>query len=324
MSYQVKTPILFLAFNRPECTARVFESIRKVKPAKLYVAIDGPRENRADDVENREKVLSIVKNVDWPCETNYLIHEKNLGCSLSGVTAWRWFFEHEETMLFIEDDGLGDEDAFRYMDAMLVRFKDDERILNVGAVNYGPKSGNATYFFTRQPASTYFMGTWKRVMDKYEYNIESYPSMRNKKEFKKNFFSLGEYLISTSNFDNYLLHLNQGHRENTYDLQLQYLAYKLDMYSINPNINLVSNIGFDAGSNTNFNTESAFYKEYANRKRYPLGEIVNSDFKINKQFEKIFFNKKVLMNQSWLKLWLSGVTPDWAKKPIRLLRKLKK
>ena len=61
MSYQVKTPIMFLAFNRPDCTERVFESIRKVRPSKLYVAIDGPRENRADDIENREKVLNIVK-----------------------------------------------------------------------------------------------------------------------------------------------------------------------------------------------------------------------------------------------------------------------
>lgn len=324
MSYQVKTPILFLAFNRPDCTERVFDSIRKVKPSKLYVAIDGPRENRTDDFENRDRVINIVKNVDWECETHYLIHEKNLGCSLSGVTAWRWFFEHEERMLFIEDDGLGDEDAFRYMDAMLERYKDDNRIINVGAVNYGPKFGNATYFFTRQPASTYFMGTWKRVMDKYDYDLESYQSIRNKNKFRKRFITIGEYLVSISNFDNYIKHLKQGNRENTYDLQLQYLAYKLDMYSINPNVNLVSNIGFDAGSNTNFSKDNPMYKEYANRERYPLGDIVFADFVIDRQFEKRFFNKKVLMNQSWYRLWLSAVTPDWLKTPIRLIRKLKK
>lgn len=63
---------------------------------KLYVAIDGPRPNREDDIEKREEVIRIVKNVDWDCETHYLIHDKNLGCSLSGFTAWKWFFEYEE------------------------------------------------------------------------------------------------------------------------------------------------------------------------------------------------------------------------------------
>lgn len=324
MSYMVKTPVLFLAFNRPDCTEEVFSSIRNVKPKRLYVAIDGPRENRPDDLENRDKVIRIVKNVDWECETHYLIHEKNLGCSLSGVTAWRWFFEHEERMLFIEDDGLGDEDAFRYMDEMLERYKDDKRIINVGAVNYGPTYGQASYFFTRQPASTYFMGTWKRVMDKYEYDIETYPIMRNRREFKRRFISIGEYLISTSNFDNYLNHLKQGKRENTYDLQLQYLAYKLNMYSINPNINLVSNIGFDAGSNTIFSKDDTIYKEYANRKRYPLGDIIHPEFQIDREFEEIFFNKKVLMNRPWIKTWLSAVSPNWLKAPVRLIRKLKK
>lgn len=324
MSYQVKTPILFLAFNRPECTARVFESIRKVKPTKLYVAIDGPRANRIDDVENREKVLSIVKNVDWDCAPHYLIHEYNLGCSLSGVTAWKWFFEHEERMLFIEDDGLGNESAFRFVDEMLEKYENDERILNVGAVNYGPTFGKASFFYTRHPACTYFMGVWKRVIDKFEYDLDSYQLYRCKKTFRNNFLTLGEYLVSIANFDNYVNSIKKGKRENTYDLQLDYMAYKDNMYSIYPNINMVSNIGLAGGANNIVSIESAFFKEYANRKRYELGEIIHAEFVIDKSFEKSFYKKRVLYNKPWLKVWLSGVTPDWAKAPIRLLRKLKK
>jgi hypothetical protein len=39
----MNTPVLFLVFNRPDTTQQVFEVIRKKKPAKLYVAADGPR-----------------------------------------------------------------------------------------------------------------------------------------------------------------------------------------------------------------------------------------------------------------------------------------
>lgn len=324
MSYQVKTPILFLAFNRPDCTERVFNSIREVKPSKLYVAIDGPRDNNADDIENREKVISIVRNVDWECDSHYLIHEKNLGCSLSGLTAWKWIFEYEKRMLFIEDDGLGNESAFRFIDEMLERYENDERIINVGAVNYGPKMGNATYFFSRHPSCTYFMGTWKRVLDKYEYNIDSYPSIKYRKCFRKNFFSFGEYLVSLAYFDNYIKGLKSGFRANTYDLQLNYMAYKYNMYSIYPNINMVSNIGLSGGANNSVSVESSFYKEYANRKRFQLGDIVHPLFEIDKSFEKVYFKKRVLYNRSWCKVWLSTICPDWLKFPVRLFRKFKK
>ena len=38
----MKSPVLFLIFNRPDTTERVFEEIRKARPPRLYVAADGP------------------------------------------------------------------------------------------------------------------------------------------------------------------------------------------------------------------------------------------------------------------------------------------
>ena len=37
------SPLLFLVFNRPDTTQRVFETIRQAQPPRLYVAADGPR-----------------------------------------------------------------------------------------------------------------------------------------------------------------------------------------------------------------------------------------------------------------------------------------
>ncbi len=41
MEKKLTTPILFLIFNRTDTTQRVFNEIRKAKPAKLFVAADG-------------------------------------------------------------------------------------------------------------------------------------------------------------------------------------------------------------------------------------------------------------------------------------------
>ena len=78
MKTELTTPVLLLAFNRPEQTKQVFETIRSVRPKKLYVALDAPREGRLDDIENNNKVKAIVENVDWPCETHYLYQKKNV------------------------------------------------------------------------------------------------------------------------------------------------------------------------------------------------------------------------------------------------------
>jgi len=40
----LKSPVLFLIFNRPDETIRVFQEIKKAQPEKLFIAADGPRE----------------------------------------------------------------------------------------------------------------------------------------------------------------------------------------------------------------------------------------------------------------------------------------
>jgi hypothetical protein len=40
------TPILFMIFNRPDTTVKVFEEIKKIKPKYLYIWSDWPRESK--------------------------------------------------------------------------------------------------------------------------------------------------------------------------------------------------------------------------------------------------------------------------------------
>ena len=54
---QLDVPILFVAFNRPWAAEKTFAEIRKVKPKKLYISVDGPRNE--EEREKVEKVRSI-------------------------------------------------------------------------------------------------------------------------------------------------------------------------------------------------------------------------------------------------------------------------
>ena len=322
---RLKTPVLLLAFNRPDLTAKVFGKIREVQPDKLYVAVDAPRDGRPDDVENSNAVKKIVENVDWSCETHYLYQEKNLGCSRSGVTAWNWIFQTEDRMIFVEDDGLGCPDAFFFIEEMLEKYKDDNRVAYVGSVNYGPKYGEASYFFSRYPAATYLMGTWKRVQNLYEYDLESYESEKKKKSFRDTFHTNAEWRVLNQLFKGYKRSVRKNRRLNTYDIQMLYLSYKYNMVSIYPNNNLCSNIGLLQGANNSVSEDSNFYKEYANRKIVPLDHFkFAAEVNVDENFEKEFFRKRILYLKPWYAVvgkslfleYFDGFYRKWLK-PIR-------
>lgn len=301
-SKQIEAPVLFMVFNRPEKTEQVFNAIRSVRPKKLYVAMDHPRAGRVDDEENCVKVKAIVENVDWPCETHYLFHPENRGCTLAGKMAWDWFFSQEEEMIFLEDDGLPTKSFFHFTQAMLAKYRNDERIAYVGGVNYGPKFGSALYFFSRLPAATYAMGTWKRVYDLYEYKMESFPKTAKDPAFRKQFPDLTSYWMYMPQFWHYV-----RHGGNTYDIQMIYLSYKYGKFSIAPNVNMVSNIGLAGGANNCVDVNSEKYRRLANRPRFDVDEIVHPDsVAIDERFERQWFDVRVLHGESRMKFLIKA------------------
>ncbi len=98
----LKTPVLLIVYKRLDTLQRVFSQIRKVKPEKLYIASDGPKENGTDD----EKKVEAVRNwleaaVDWPCEVYKRYSEINQGCQMGPIHAIDWIFQTEESAIII-------------------------------------------------------------------------------------------------------------------------------------------------------------------------------------------------------------------------------
>ncbi len=143
-------PILFLVFNRPEPTAKVFAEIRQARPERLYVAADGPRDGVAGDKDKCAQVRKIATEVDWPCEVETLFQAENLGC-LRGVSAGiDWFFSKEECGIILEDDVVPTPAFFPFCDTMLLRYRDDRQVYTVSGFNLLPRRfGRKGYFKSR-------------------------------------------------------------------------------------------------------------------------------------------------------------------------------
>lgn len=162
------TPVLFLIFNRPDTTAQVFEAIRKARPSRLYVAADGPREDREDEANKvaaaRECVLT---GIDWPCELKTLFREGNLGCKSAVSSAITWFFQQEDEGIILEDDCLPRPEFFRFCSELLEKYRDDSRVMHIGGFNVAQDfmPVETSYFFSRYP-DVQGWATWRRAWKK--------------------------------------------------------------------------------------------------------------------------------------------------------------
>ncbi|WP_432713741.1 nucleotide-diphospho-sugar transferase [Pedobacter sp.] len=260
--YQTKSPVLFLVFNRPDTTNLVFEEIRGAKPAKLYIAADGPRAGRENDAQRCQETLAIVKNIDWDCEVKTLFRENNLGCKNAISSAIDWFFDNEEEGIILEDDCLPAKSFFYYCDTLLAKYRFDTRIRHIAGCNLqmGTKWGNDSIYFANQ-THVWGWASWKRVWKDYDKDLKAY----HENEVEEIFSNIFTDKLVIETWANIFKEVKAG-KIDTWDYQLALINYFNNSLSINPNVNLIKNIGFREDATHTFNAESA----HAN---LPLEEI---------------------------------------------------
>ncbi len=261
------TPILFVIFNRPQTTIRVFEQIKLLKPSRLYIAADGPRESNQTDTENCEKARAIIKMIDWKCDVHTLFRKKNLGCGKAVSGAINWFFEHVEEGIILEDDCLPDSSFFNFCQTLLARFRNDEQVMHIGGTNFqkGIKRGDASYYFS---ANVHVWGwaTWKRAWKKYDFDVSDVEEFIGENKIQKYF---SDPVII--NYWHEIFRNMRQHKIDTWDYQWLYSVWNNGGYAIIPNSNLISNIGF-GGNATHTNANN----EWANVPTNPITEIIHS------------------------------------------------
>jgi len=263
----LQTPILFIIFNRPFETKRVFESIRKAKPKDLYVAADGPRYNNNKDIENSRLTREIVKNIDWDCNVYYLFREQNLGCKIAVSTAINWFFQNVEEGIIIEDDCLPNDSFYNFCSILLEKYRFDKEVMHIGGTNFQNNNLNIneSYYFSKIN-HIWGWATWKSAWINYDIFISDYNKNNLKTIFKKNNFNPESLTYFLNAFKNV-----KKNKINTWDYQWTYTIWKEKGLAIIPNVNLVSNIGFNINSTHTIDGGET----YGNLKTYNLDKIVH-------------------------------------------------
>ena len=245
------TPVLFVIFNRPDTTRRVFEAIRRAQPKRLFVAADGPRPNRSGEADLCHQTRAII-NVDWDCELKTLYHPQNLGCSRGVYGALSWFFENVEEGIILEDDCLPHPDFFPFCEHLLSKYRHDTRIMQVCGYNHLQSWNPERYdYFYSAFGGIWGWASWRRAWQYYDFrmslwqNPDAVAAIRNISPTR---YSSKKRRELYTKYYNLLRGDDIPQEVSTWDFQWAFCRYINSGMSIVPAKNLIENIGFDTHS----------------------------------------------------------------------------
>ena len=238
----VKSPVAWIVFNRPQHAARTFEVLRQQQPSRLFIIADGPRPGHATDAERCAAVRKIAEQVDWPCEVSRNYAAANLGLKNRVSSGLDWVFDAVERAIILEDDCLPHPDFFRFCDDLLEYYADDERVSVITGNNFqhGRRRGEAAYYFSKYN-HCWGWASWRREWRRYQGDIPFWPQWRHSEQWRRLTPDAVERRYYEEIFD-----LVRADGIDTWDYQWTASIWRYGGLTATPNVNLVSNIGFDA------------------------------------------------------------------------------
>lgn len=323
--------VLFLFFNKIETTEKVFSRILEAKPEKLFLAQDGAREGNSFDLKNvpecRERVETLLSQIDWDCKIYRNYASQNMGCDPREYDAISWAFESVDKLIIIEDDCLCSHSFFRFMEELLFCYEQDERISIIsGLERLGSNPFcDKSYYFT-QACSGWGWATWRRVWRDVQRISKDYHYIENQ-NFVEN---LDLYVKKTAikALQNYVQmtrdHKNSNEREQkmcSWEFAVSTAMVLESRLAINPVVNLVKNIGVVPGATHSGKDirlvpqrNKKIFNLEAKELNFPLKhpEFVIRDMKYEEKFNKIYaFSKWQAfcdkIERIFLLVWYRGI-----------------
>lgn len=261
---QFSTPILFLIFNRPIQTKKVFARIREMQPKQLFIAADGPRDDNIRDNRDCFEARECVGLIDWNCEVKTLFRDNNLGCRKAVSTAIDWFFKYVDEGIILEEDCLPAPDFFTFCQEMLKKYRWDDEVMHISGNNYQIQNRKdlESHYVSKIP-HIWGWATWKNAWEKYDPNLVNL----------KSYISSGKWRSVDKDLDacNYWIECFYNSwtlKVDTWDYQWCFSIHFHNGLAITPSENLVENIGFGEDATHTKSGESPKLK-----KEYILNEL---------------------------------------------------
>lgn len=248
-----------ITYRRLDTTLKVLESIRRIRPQKLYISSNAPNPAKAGEDQIVHMVRQQVeKSIDWPCEVKRLYRTEHLSAKDSIWSAICWFFGNEEEGIILEDDTLPDPSFFYYCEELLEKFRNDKEVRFINGCNFNYKGLRNSYGYTRF-MNMWGWATWRRSIEMVDQSMAEWKTMPDKKGFLEKIFHGQRPKVKelASEFFHKTFDRTADDKIDTWDYQCIFSNLLSETYAVFPGKNMVTNLGFGAGG-TNTNFESYF------------------------------------------------------------------
>lgn len=264
------TPILVIAFNRPDHLRTLLNRLREIRPSRIFVAVDGPRAHKSEDAVKVEACRALVDTIDWPAHIERQFQDSNLGCGLGVSTAITWFFQNTDRGIILEDDIIPESSFFPFCEELLTRYEHDERVLAISGCNFVPPEFQSRpedpYRFSRVP-HIWGWATWRRSWDQYTLDIAGWSRrLPPQRLWLRSGKSIAGATYWASTFE-----LLARKQVDTWDGQFVLTGMIADQWTATSNVNLISNIGF--GTDATHTLEDRGELQPLGQLTMPLGQV---------------------------------------------------
>lgn len=234
----MQTPVLLILYKRPELTRGVLRTLAAARPAVLLVAADGP--SRPEEADACAQARAVIEEVDWDCQVLTNFSDTNLGCGIRVYTAIDWALSLFEEIIVLEDDCVPNPSFFRFCDAMLAEYRDDERVMHVSGNNFfgGGDDQPYSYYFSKY-THAWGWATWRRAWRHFDWSVARWPELE------------AAGLLEAACSDPYereywraiFTHVHAG-APDIWDYQWNFICWSQSGLAVMPHANLVTNLGF--------------------------------------------------------------------------------
>lgn len=253
-------PALIIAFAREDGLERLVTAALNAGVGKVYVAIDGPRNDLHRKSQSRmHSYLNDIRKIE-DVDIRIWQREENLGAAVGVLTAISWFFRNEEAGLILEDDLIPSLNFFNFANRALDCYRNDPEVWLVAGSRMNPESENPSISEWSYYPMIWGWATWAS-----KWNVMSTKLIEIDKPHFRNFFNtrLNFWRAGASRAQRGLV--------DAWDIPLAYAQFREKKLTVIPPVNLVTNVGFD--SNASHTSGSVFPLNH-------LAGTLRSDFKL--------------------------------------------
>lgn len=263
----MQTPVLLLAFNRPEATRAVLRRLTDAGVRRLYVHCDAARPTRPGEVEKVSEVRALIDALPADIDVRRLYREQNIGLRDGIFGALNWVFDQEETAIILEDDCVPDLSFFPYCTELLTRYADSEQVMHIAGSNLAEQhTGHqlSSYLFSRF-ALVWGWATWRRAWAKMDID------MTDLADFERN----GQItaLIDNTMAQTYMMskfNATKRRENNSWAYAWSYSVLKNKGVCIVPKVNLIHNVGIGTAEATHTTKVNPITQRQAQSLHFPL------------------------------------------------------